>query len=256
MEKRTFSLINLSVLAGLVTLCICTLRYIIILWPSTSDNPCAEMFGIQLDEEKRYFIMVALGGALGAFVHIGASFVEFLGNQKVVYSWIPWYFMRPFIGSALAVIFYMLMRGGVISYQPAQQPDNNQAENIQSVNDTVNIVDSTLFTGSATDTVKDSTSLTIVANISGDSNQNIAKDSLITVIVKKTRPAKKREQLPINPFGIMAIACMSGMFSERATKKLAELFNNLFNIKEEKPQKDTLHERESGSTNTNDQTTA
>jgi hypothetical protein len=49
---------------------------------------------------------------LGAFIHAGTSFVDFLGNKQMVYSWVPWYIIRPFVGSALAIIFYICCTWG------------------------------------------------------------------------------------------------------------------------------------------------
>jgi len=65
--------------------------------------------------EVRFLVLVAVAGALGSFIHLATSFADYLGNRRFVKSWKWWYVLRPFIGSALAVIVYFVARGGLIS---------------------------------------------------------------------------------------------------------------------------------------------
>jgi len=57
-------------------------------------------------------LLVLLAGALGAWIHVGRSYVEFVGNRTFRASWIPWYLLHPLLGSGLALIFYFSVRGG------------------------------------------------------------------------------------------------------------------------------------------------
>jgi hypothetical protein len=59
--------------------------------------------------------LVLITGALGSFVYSARSFVDFVGNRKFRPSWIPWYLMYPLIGSALALMFYLGIRGGLLT---------------------------------------------------------------------------------------------------------------------------------------------
>lgn len=68
-----------------------------------------------LGDEARLLLIVALVGALGAYVHAAQSFVTFVGNRQIVGSWLWWYLLRPFIGLALAEILYLAVRGGFFS---------------------------------------------------------------------------------------------------------------------------------------------
>lgn len=72
-------------------------------------------FERNLDLETVYLSLVALVGALGAFIHLATSFTEFLGNRTFIASWKWWYGLRPFIGSALALMVYFAARGGLIA---------------------------------------------------------------------------------------------------------------------------------------------
>ncbi|MGA2987097.1 MAG: hypothetical protein ABSG32_25135 [Terriglobia bacterium] len=65
--------------------------------------------------EVRFLALVAGAGALGSFIHLATSFTDYLGNRQFVKSWEWWYVLRPFIGSALAVLVYFAARGGLIS---------------------------------------------------------------------------------------------------------------------------------------------
>jgi hypothetical protein len=163
-------LINILLLIGLIGLCFSIIWYIIEFWPKGIEDCCSKNAcnKCKITEEQRYFILVALGGALGAFIHAATSFTDFVGNRKLVYSWIPWYLMRPFIGSALAIVFYMVIRGGLVSFE------------------------------------------------NGNSGPNI------------------------NPFGIMTVACLAGLFSKQAIDKLREIFENIFQLKKEVERSDTL----------------
>jgi hypothetical protein len=60
-------------------------------------------------------ILVLATGALGSFVHAATSFADYVGNQQARRSWIVWFVMRPLIGSALALVVYLVLRSGLIS---------------------------------------------------------------------------------------------------------------------------------------------
>jgi hypothetical protein len=114
---------------------------------------------ITIWNEARYLLIVVFAGALGSYIHLATSFADYVGNRQFVTSWKSWYVLRPFIGSALALIIYFGARGGLIS-------------------------------------------------------GTTGADSL-------------------SPYGIAALAGMTGMFSKQAADKLREVFENLF--KTEKP---------------------
>jgi hypothetical protein len=65
--------------------------------------------------ETRYLLIVALSGAIGSYIHLATSFVDFVGNRRLVRSWTLWYVLRPFIGMALAVLVYFVARAGLIT---------------------------------------------------------------------------------------------------------------------------------------------
>jgi hypothetical protein len=56
-----------------------------------------------------------LAGAFGSYVHAATSFVTYVGNRTLRASWTWWYLLRPVLGMVLAVIFYFVVRGGLLS---------------------------------------------------------------------------------------------------------------------------------------------
>jgi hypothetical protein len=116
--------------------------------------------------ETRYLLIVALSGAIGSFIHVATSFADFVGNRKLKRSWEVWYFLRPLIGSALALVVYFVIRGGLISSNGG--PD------------------------------------------------------------------------PMSPYGLAATAGMCGLFSQQASDKLQEIFEEAFRTKEKVERADPL----------------
>jgi hypothetical protein len=99
--------------------------FIYVLWPDImfgADGklewePTVRVFdsSVALGSEPRLILLVLVVGALGSYVHTATSFVTYAGNRTLRASWTWWYLLRPFIGMALALIFYFLIRGGLLS---------------------------------------------------------------------------------------------------------------------------------------------
>ncbi len=69
---------------------------------------------IKILPEFRLIILVIFAGALGGYIHAATSFATYTGNRSLLGSWYWWYVLRPFIGIALALIFYFSLRGGIL----------------------------------------------------------------------------------------------------------------------------------------------
>lgn len=96
--------------------------------PTTEGEPAPEsealnlkyevdfwLIEIELVEESRLVMMMAIIGGIGSIVYAMNSFVEYVGNIKFYAQWFPFYLSKPFIGAGLAVIFYFFVRGGFFS---------------------------------------------------------------------------------------------------------------------------------------------
>lgn len=112
----------------LLTIAIGLSFFLYVLWPDISPGDEGKLvwgdsirvFGtdekpIVLKSEPRLILLVMLAGALGSYVHAATSFVTYVGNRTLHASWTWWYLLRPVIGMVLAVIFYFVVRGGLLS---------------------------------------------------------------------------------------------------------------------------------------------
>jgi hypothetical protein len=151
-----------------------TFYLLVTTWPVSDPKDAStfasfSLFGstpFSAPSDLRLFFTVIAAGALGSQIHTITSFADFVGNRNLSKSWIWWLVLRMPIGVALALLFYLVLRGGLI-------------------------VPSLPNGSTATDT----------AHL-------------------------------LNPYGIAAIAALSGMFSKQATDKLREIFDTLFRTRE------------------------
>jgi IPT/TIG domain len=99
---------------------------VVVLRPAA--NPAVQAFGaeLQVDRETRLFWVVALSGALGGLIHAMRSLFWYAGNRNLKASWLPMYGLLPFVGMALAVVVYVVVRGGLVavSSQPSSDVVN------------------------------------------------------------------------------------------------------------------------------------
>jgi hypothetical protein len=105
----------IAVAVLLVVIAAALLWGIISFWPvapATASNatpPAAS------SSELRLFVVVILLGALGGVLHALRSLSWYVGNRNLKMSWLLMYFLLPLIGASLAVVFYVVLRGGLIS---------------------------------------------------------------------------------------------------------------------------------------------
>lgn len=65
--------------------------------------------------ETRLLFIVMLCGFLGSLIYSLRSLFWYTGNRQLVWSWIPGTTLVPIVGSMLAVVFYLVLRGGLFS---------------------------------------------------------------------------------------------------------------------------------------------
>lgn len=64
--------------------------------------------------DQRFMLTVIIAGALGSLIHSATSFADYVGNRSLTRSWIWWLVLRTPVGIALALLFYLVLRGGLI----------------------------------------------------------------------------------------------------------------------------------------------
>ena len=101
-----------------------TVYCLVAVWPvsTAATTTASRVAGLRLtlDREQRLFVVVALTGALGGLIHSARSLYSYVGNRILRRSWLLMYLTLPFIGSALAVVFYLILRGGLVTGTAAQ----------------------------------------------------------------------------------------------------------------------------------------
>ncbi len=116
------SAVALTVLFGVATVWL--LYTLLAFWPpsyesnvTTAPNTTASYLGltIVLDRERSLLVMVALAGATGAMGHVLRSFFRYVGERKLIWSWVPSYVLTPLVGALLGVITYVVVRAGLIT---------------------------------------------------------------------------------------------------------------------------------------------
>ena len=110
---------------GIYFVCLAALTFYVLIatWPVVipwDPNNFAEarMFGFirfKASADSRLFLTVVAAGALGSLVHCITSFADYVGDRTLKQSWVWYLILRTPIGIALAVLFYLVLRGGLIA---------------------------------------------------------------------------------------------------------------------------------------------
>jgi hypothetical protein len=113
--------------AFLILMVVVCLYGLTVLWPvpipageSNENTPSPIkilVWTFNIYDEVRLLLIVGLAGMLGTLVHEIRSLYWYIGSRELVRSWVAKYLMQPFAGTALAVVFYLVIRGGFFSPQ-------------------------------------------------------------------------------------------------------------------------------------------
>jgi hypothetical protein len=64
--------------------------------------------------DRQMMFVVMLAGALGSLTHTLTSFGDYVGNRELSTNWIWFLILRVPVGIALALLFYFIIRGGLL----------------------------------------------------------------------------------------------------------------------------------------------
>src|SRR5262245_14841371 len=113
-----------SLLLGIYFFTVAAITFYLLVasWPvsDAKDAPAfanLSLFGsapFPVASDLRLFITVIAAGALGSLIHSITSFADYVGNRRLSKSWIWWLVLRMPVGVALALLFYLVLRGGLI----------------------------------------------------------------------------------------------------------------------------------------------
>jgi hypothetical protein len=249
-KKDRAWIITLTILFGIMAILL--FYTIICIWPSgyVSSKDPFKLFGsiYTITAEHRFLLLMILGGALGANIHLIISFTAFVGNRTFVTTWIPWYLLRPLIGAGMAMFFYMLLRGGILTYSPPVAPELPENTQVTEAVSTPAVTEGEVSASAVPEegTVQGASSSDTTAT---DSTAAASDSTAAIPAAEKSEANEPRDSVPLNPYGMMAIACLVGLFSKEASEKLEEVFKTLFNVKEKTQYKDKLPEGNNGNGN-------
>ena len=65
--------------------------------------------------DLRMLLTVILAGTIGSLIHTLTSFGDYVGNKRLGTSWMWWFVLRTPIGISLALVAYLILRGGLIA---------------------------------------------------------------------------------------------------------------------------------------------
>lgn len=93
-----------------------------VFWPSSGQatTPLQQQvswFAVRLSVSREFlfFLTVALAGGLGGLIHTIRSFVSYVGNRQLVWSWLPYNLLLPVVGALGGTVFYLVLRAGLFS---------------------------------------------------------------------------------------------------------------------------------------------
>lgn len=117
---------TIVILIYLVAVAILLVYALIQFWPAVfeADEARSTLFEVTLFtikftflNEVRLLFVVIIAGALGSMVHGFRSFYRYVGERQLKWSWVAMYILLPFTGATLALLFYLIVRGGFFSPQ-------------------------------------------------------------------------------------------------------------------------------------------
>jgi hypothetical protein len=102
----TLSVVFVATAIGLLTA-------VLALWPPEEGVAMAAESWIPTREQNLLVLMAALG-ALGSTGYVLRSFSTYVGERKLVWSWVPSYVLVIFLGAIISTITYIVLRAGLI----------------------------------------------------------------------------------------------------------------------------------------------
>ncbi len=93
-------------------------------WPSNSTELGTNQtvvtlrgtnYSFGLGPETLVMLVIVVVGGVGACVFSLWAIARHVEQKNFCFRWFPWYMLRPFTGAGLALLFYFLVRGGLLT---------------------------------------------------------------------------------------------------------------------------------------------
>jgi len=95
-------------------------------WPTNLKYGTFAHLGMRIEPQSNdqgILILALLAGILGSFMHAAQSLAIYVGNRDLRTSWVLLYALRPWIGGVLGLLFYFVLRAGLIPAAAASSTD-------------------------------------------------------------------------------------------------------------------------------------
>ena len=113
-------IVIMAIYLALLTLAI--IVCIIQIWPPQTTDTATTVnlsllfwTNVTMTSEAQLVLLVVLAAALGAQAFVIRSFSWYVGQRRLINSWLMNYLLMPFAGIAVALAFYFVIRGGFLS---------------------------------------------------------------------------------------------------------------------------------------------
>jgi len=89
------------------------------------------IFGFPMfwEADRQLMFTVLMAGSIGSLAHTLTSFGDYVGNRELSRNWIWFLILRIPIGMALAILFYFIIRGGLL-IPTVPVPDNTTGHDV------------------------------------------------------------------------------------------------------------------------------
>lgn len=125
-QNRHDLLVALRVAAYTFSMFVVASYFLTNLWPTTTEDLALNTtrtvtlsgtrIQFPLGPETSLIFVIMLSGIIGACIFSLFAISHHLGADKDFdATWEAWYWLRPVIGAGLALVFYLLLRGGVLT---------------------------------------------------------------------------------------------------------------------------------------------
>jgi hypothetical protein len=85
--------------------------------PASDLKAIWKVWGVEytITLELRLILLVIVVGGFAACISGMKSFADYVGEDKLSSKWYWFYYAEPFVGAGLAFVFYLVMRGGLLT---------------------------------------------------------------------------------------------------------------------------------------------
>ncbi len=113
-EKRSGVIGGIFLAFFFILISILSIGLIVAVWPKAEGTP--SWLGT-VSSETKYLLLVICGGAVGSLLNAFRSIMQLIGDRAPLKGWLLWYALRVLVGIPVALVSYLVIRGGLLSPQ-------------------------------------------------------------------------------------------------------------------------------------------